>query len=30
MLCASRVLVGLGEGVAPSSATTLLANTIPE
>uniref|UniRef100_A0A7R9YQ47 Major facilitator superfamily (MFS) profile domain-containing protein n=1 Tax=Chlamydomonas euryale TaxID=1486919 RepID=A0A7R9YQ47_9CHLO len=28
-LCASRVLVGLGEGVAPSSATSILAKTMP-
>lgn len=29
-LCASRVLVGLGEGLAPSAATSVLAATIPE
>lgn len=29
-LCASRMLVGLGEGLAPSAATTVLATTIPE
>lgn len=28
-LCASRVLVGLGEGVAPSAATTVLARLMP-
>jgi len=29
-LCASRVFVGLGEGLAPSSATNVLARIIPE
>ena len=29
-LCASRVVVGLGEGLAPSSATNVLARIIPE
>lgn len=29
-LCASRMLVGLGEGLAPSAATSVLAATIPE
>jgi len=29
-LCASRVIVGLGEGLAPSSATNVLARIIPE
>lgn len=28
-LCASRVIVGLGEGVAPSAATSVLAKTMP-
>lgn len=28
-LCATRVLVGLGEGLAPSAATNVMANTIP-
>eukprot|EP00873_Tetraselmis_striata_P040668 jgi/Tetstr1/460932/TSEL_006084.t1 len=28
-LCATRVLVGLGEGLAPSAVTNVLANTIP-
>ncbi|MEW5300400.1 MAG: hypothetical protein WDW36_003333 [Sanguina aurantia] len=28
-LCASRVLVGLGEGFAPSAATAVLAKTVP-
>ncbi|KAG1669069.1 hypothetical protein FOA52_003987 [Chlamydomonas sp. UWO 241] len=28
-LCASRVIVGLGEGVAPSAATSILAKTMP-
>ena len=28
-LCATRVLVGLGEGFAPSAATAVLAKTIP-
>lgn len=28
-LCISRVIVGLGEGVAPSSATSILAKTMP-
>jgi len=28
-LCASRALVGLGEGVAPSAATTVLARLMP-
>jgi len=29
-LCASRVLVGLGEGLAPSSATNVMSRLIPE
>ena len=29
-LCATRVFVGLGEGLAPSSATTVMARIIPE
>eukprot|EP00884_Botryococcus_braunii_P007563 jgi/Botrbrau1/16808/Bobra.150_2s0035.1 len=29
-LCLSRLLVGLGEGLAPSSATTLMARLVPE
>lgn len=29
-LCASRVLVGLGEGFAPSAATNIMARLIPE
>ena len=29
-LCVSRVIVGLGEGLAPSSATNVLARIIPE
>lgn len=29
-LCASRVLVGLGEGLAPSAATSLMSRIIPE
>ena len=28
-LCVSRVLVGLGEGFAPSAVTYIMANTIP-
>ena len=29
-LCVSRVLVGLGEGLAPSSATNVMSRLIPE
>lgn len=29
-LCATRVLVGLGEGFAPSAATNVLARLVPE
>ena len=29
-LCASRVFVGLGEGLAPSSATGIMAKLVPE
>ena len=29
-LCATRMFVGLGEGLAPSSATTVMAKIIPE
>lgn len=29
-LCVSRVLVGLGEGLAPSSATNIMSRLIPE
>ncbi len=30
LLCGSRVLVGLGEGLAPSSATNVMSRLIPE
>lgn len=29
-LCATRVFVGLGEGLAPSSATNVMAKIVPE
>ena len=29
-LCATRVLVGLGEGLAPSSATNVMGRLVPE
>lgn len=29
-LCVSRVLVGLGEGLAPSAATNIMSRLIPE